>query len=208
MDILKKLKKMIRKCTNSINTILMEDEEPICDMSEHFHVSQDGNVEAINFPLLKEYGKGYQIGEGIAEFKKGKAYVLVNMKTGKLLKITDSKGNLLVEDKAIDFESIHDRLEHGYKADSKQIGFWIERVTSMKDGFCAMAWVIYPEGRWFEDEDGFGAEPNENAEVAYCIISSSPGIVIPFQPMDNMDAVLEILREQKRKFKQKNKRNQ
>lgn len=205
MDILKKLKKMIRKCAKSINSIVTEDEEPYCDMSKHFHVSQDETVETINFPMLEEYGKGYHIGEGIAEFRKGNAYVLVNMKTGKLLKISDSKRNLLVEDRAIDFESIHDRLEHGYNADSKQVGFWLERVTAMKDGFCAMAWTIYPEGRWFEDEDGYGAEPNENAEIAYCIISSSPAIVIPFQPMDNVDAVLEILTEQKRKLKQKNK---
>ena len=110
MDILIKLKKMIKKCAKSINSIVIEDEEPCCDMREHFLVSKEGNVEAINFPLLKEYGKGYHIGEDIAEFRKGNAYVIVNMKTGKLLKISDNKGNLLVEDKAIDFESIHEHL--------------------------------------------------------------------------------------------------
>lgn len=194
---------MIKKCAKSINSIVIEDEEPCCDMREHFLISKEGNVETINFPFLKEYGKGYHIGENIAEYSKGNAYVIVNMKTGKLLKISDNKGNLLVDDKAIDFESIHEHFEHGYKVDSKQVDFWLERVSGMRDGFCALAWTIYPEGRWFEDEDGFGAESNETAEVAYCIISSCPEIVIPFQPMDNVDAVLKILREQKRKIKQK-----
>lgn len=39
MDILIKLKKMIKKCAKSINSIVIEDEEPCCDMREHFLVS-------------------------------------------------------------------------------------------------------------------------------------------------------------------------
>ena len=63
-----------------------------------------------------------------------------------------------------------------------------------------MAWTIYPEGRWFEDDDGFGAEKNLEEETVYCIINSSLNIVIPFQPMDNVDAVLSTLREERRKY--------
>lgn len=52
---------------------------------------------------------------------------------------------------------------------------------------------MYPEGRYFADSDGYGAEDNEE-EVAYCIINRDLEIIVPFQPMMNVRQVLEKLK--------------
>ena len=101
-----------------------------------------------DFPILENMQKGQYIGEHVAEFHDGYAYTLVNMKSGKVVHLVDAKRNLLVTDKEIDFSSIHERLEHASYADGKNIQFWLKRISEFQDGFAAMAWTIYPEGRW------------------------------------------------------------
>lgn len=200
MDILKTLKKMLKKCSNTLVSLVMDEEEPPYDVSDHFTILPNQEVGVHDFPILENMQKGQYIGEHVAEFHDGYAYTLVNMKSGKVVHLVDAKRNLLVTDKEIDFSSIHERLEHASYADGKNIQFWLKRISEFQDGFAAMAWTIYPEGRWFEDDDGFGAEKNLEEETVYCIINSSLNIVIPFQPMDNVDAVLSTLREERRKY--------
>ena len=55
--------------------------------------------------------------------------------------------------------------------------------------------MIYPDGRYFADEDGFGMEDNDE-EKAYCIINKDLEIIVPFQPMDDVE---EILRKYEKK---------
>ena len=207
MDILKILKKMIKKCSNTLVSLVMDEEEPPYDMSDRFTILPNQEVKVHDFPILGNIGNGLYVGDHVAEFHHGNAYTLVNMKSGKVVNLVDEKRNLLVTDSEIDFESIHDKLEHASYADSKNIQFWLKRISEFQDGFAAMAWTIYPEGRWFEDEDGFGAEKNLEEETVYCIINSSLNIVIPFQPMEDVAAVLSTLRKERRKYiaKQKTK---
>ena len=200
MDILKTLKKMIKKCSNTLVSLVMDEEEPPYDVSDHFPILPNQEVGVHDFPILENMQKGQYIGEHVAEFHDDYAYTLVNMKSGKVVHLVDAKRNLLVTDKEIDFSSIHERLEHASYADGKNIQFWLKRISEFQDGFAAIAWTIYPEGRWFEDDDGFGAEKNLEEETVYCIINSSLNILIPFQPMDNVDAVLSTLREERRKY--------
>ena len=53
-----------------------------------------------------------------------------------------------------------------------------------------ICWTVYPEGRYFADEDGFGMENNDE-ENAYCIINKDLEIIVPFQPMDNVKEMLK-----------------
>ena len=117
MDILKILKKMIKKCSNTLISLVMDEEEPPYDVSDHFTILPSKEVRIHDFPILDNVGNGLYIGDHIAEFHHGNAYTLVNMKSGKVVHLVDEKRNLLVTDKEIDFESIHYFLPEGGSAD-------------------------------------------------------------------------------------------
>lgn len=121
MDILKILKKMIKKCSNTLVSLVMDEEEPPYDMSDRFTILPNQEVKVHDFPILGNIGNGLYVGDHVAEFGDGNAYTLVNMKSGKVVHLVDEKRNLLVTDKEIDFESIHDKLKHASYADGKNI---------------------------------------------------------------------------------------
>lgn len=58
--------------------------------------------------------------------------------------------------------------------------------------------MLYPDGMYFADEDGFGMESN-NEETVYAIIDTNLNIVEPFRPIKNISTYLEEIRKNKRK---------
>lgn len=52
-------------------------------------------------------------------------------------------------------------------------------------------------GRYFEDEDGFGGEKNQE-ETIYGIIDTDLNVVEPFRPINDIDARLKEIREERR----------
>lgn len=57
MDILKTLKKMIKKCSNTLVSLVMDEEEPPYDVSDHFTILPNQEVGVHDFPILENMQK-------------------------------------------------------------------------------------------------------------------------------------------------------
>ena len=91
-------------------------------------------------------------------------------------------GQVLMDDSEIDLKSIHRRFEHCWCADEKHARYRFGLYCGFEDGLCALSWTIYPDGRYFADDGGFGADDNGEENV-YCIINTDMEVVVPFRPM-------------------------
>lgn len=131
----------------------------------------------------------FDIGENMAILKEnGKSFTILNKETGKLRRIVSEDGRLLVDDSEIDFDAIEEGcpdFEGG-----KYVEYYFGLFRDFKNGVCAICWTVYPDGRYFADEDGFGMEHN-NEENAYCIINRDLEIIVPFQPIKDVATVLK-----------------
>lgn len=131
----------------------------------------------------------FDIGENMVILKEnGKSFTILNKETGKLRRIVSEDGRLLVDDSEIDFDAIEEGcpdFEGG-----KYVEYYFGIFRDFKNGVCAICWTVYPDGRYFADEDGFGMEHN-NEENAYCIINRDLEIIVPFQPIKDVATVLK-----------------
>lgn len=127
-------------------------------------------------------GEGRDIGCGIAVTTSGKSFTLINRTTGKRREFVSENGQVLMDDSEIDLESIHRRFEHCWCADEKHARYRFGLYCGFEDGLCALSWTIYPDGRYFSDDGGFGADDNGEENV-YCIINTDMEVVVPFRPM-------------------------
>ena len=50
--------------------------------------------------------------------------------------------------------------------------------------------MIYPDGMYFADEDGFGMEANDE-ETVYAIIDTDLNIIEPFRPVNDIEGYLK-----------------
>jgi len=164
--------------------------------AQSFHIDKETNyVTAQGIPEL-EGRVGISLGEGMAFFWcKGYELIIANTNTGKMRKMSTESGSLLVENKDIDYEAINKECVHGnYTASSKSICYGkLNRWDNFEKGLCAITWTIYPDGRYFEDEDGFGGQSN-NEECVYAIINTDLEIIVPFRPIDDVNQFLKEMR--------------
>lgn len=125
---------------------------------------------------------------------KGGMYI-TNIVTGKTRKLT-SGACLLVEDSEIDYEAISRKCPHGIEnARVKAIRYAaVNTWDGFKDGYCAISWMLYPDGMYFADSDGYGMESNDE-EVVYAIMNENLEIIEPFRPIEDVAAVLAELRK-------------
>ena len=163
---------------------------------------QDNSVFVYGYPELKDR-KGILAGDGMAFFfgegwRNYELYV-ANTLTGKIRKLSTTDGELLVDDDDIDYDLIAKECENGIgNARAKAIRYaGLNRWDGFKDGLCAISWMLYPDGRYFGDEDGFGIEDNDE-EVVYAIIDTDLNIVEPFRPIKDVAAYLKEIRKNKR----------
>lgn len=167
--------------------------KPSSDSLSQFTFSKDGSYVTVEGnALLAPYGKGRNCGEGVFSFYgKGddKTWFLVNTLTGRIRKIRDADGRPILGDADIDTDSIRKGLQHTACIDTLDTCYGFGLYSSFRHGFTALSWTIYPDGRYFADEDGYGMEDNDE-EKAYCIISSNLDIVEPFQPMRDVNSTL------------------
>ncbi len=133
-------------------------------------------------------------------FVKNEGLYIANTINGKIRKFS-SNGNLLVDDCDIDFDAIAKVCTNGlHNARNKEIRYaGINRWDGFKDGLCAISWMLYPDGRYFADSDGFGMDDNDEEEV-YAIIDTNLVIVEPFRPIEDVSAHLKELRKNKREI--------
>ena len=160
----------------------------------HITIDNIPNLEFTKGPVcfyMDDGNCGRDLGDNITVFwGNGKAFTLLNMQTGKVRKFVDEDGWLLIEDKDIDYGSIQQHHEHYRRCvDCKYVEFGFNRYDDFKNGLCALVWTTYPDGRYFADEDGFGMEDNDEEKVYY-VINTDLDIIVPFQPMDDVENVL------------------
>ena len=162
-----------------------------------------GNDVSVRGFLELENRVGRFVGDGMAFFfgegwRNYELYV-ANTLTGKIRKLSTTDGELLVDDDDIDYDLIAKECENGIgNARAKAIRYaGINRWDGFKDGLCAISWMLYPDGRYFADSDGFGMEDNDEEEV-YAIIDTDLNIVEPFRPIKDVATYLEEIRKNKR----------
>ena len=121
---------------------------------------------------------------------------LVNKTTGKVRQIA-SHGQLVgFSDEEIDFETL-DKVPNSHNAHSRSINYaHINRWDNCQNGIFALSWMLYPDGRYFEDEDGFGGEDNDELMV-YCIMDDNLEVIRPFTVVSDIRALLQELRKAK-----------
>lgn len=148
------------------------------------HFVIDGkNVQAIGFPELEDLNEcGYMIGEGMAFFGHSRGPLFIaNTKTNKIKQLVDEDGKVVGFTKDdIDYESL-EGIENTWDAYQMKVDYaGMGRYSDFQDGKCCLYWMLYPDGRYFADEDGFGMEDNEEVEI-YCIIDKDFNVLEPFR---------------------------
>ena len=163
---------------------------------------KDKDVFVYGYLELKDR-KGVIVGDGIAFFfgegwRNYELYI-ANTITGEIRKLSTTRGEILIDDSDIDYNAIAQECENGIgNAQAKAIRYaGLNRWDGFKDGLCAISWMLYPDGRYFADEDGFGMEDNDEEEV-YAIIDTDLNIVEPFRPIKDVAAYLKEIRKNKR----------
>lgn len=121
---------------------------------------------------------------------------VANTLTGKIRKLATTGGRLLVDDGEIDYESIVRGCEHGIaNARSKTIRYSsLGTCGGFRDGLCVISWMLYPDGEYFADSDGFGMQDNYEENV-YAIMDIDLNFVEPFRPVDDVAAYIGKARE-------------
>ena len=82
-------------------------------------------------------------------------------------------------EKDVNWESVS-TLDNNKNAYSFSAYYQRFAVEKFKEGVALVEWTLYPDGRYFMDEDGYGMEDND-ASVLYGFIDTHANVVIPFQ---------------------------
>lgn len=145
--------------------------------------------------------EGYMFTDVVASFSaKGwnnHEWYIANIQTGRIRQLSTAGGCVTIEDSDIDYEAINKQCEHGARNAERKVlnygslGTW----DGFKDGFCAISWTLYPDGRYFADGDGYGMEDNDEEKV-YGIIDVNLNFVVPFRPIQDIRTTLKELRQQ------------
>ncbi|MFV0468414.1 MAG: hypothetical protein ACK5MK_05740 [Dysgonomonas sp.] len=113
--------------------------------------------------------------------RNNKQMFFVNTSTKKVYELISINGNLRTfMEKDIDFDLINS-LENSHDARRLLANYYFG-IYDFKDGVAMVQWTLYPDGQYFADEDGYGAEDNEEVNV-YAFIDENSNILIPFTPM-------------------------
>lgn len=160
----------------------------------------DNEVLVHGYPEL-EGCEGYLSEDGMALFfGKGGEFHIANTLTGNIRKISAAGGYLMVDDCDIDYHAIAIECPNGLQyAERKYANY--ARVNTwdrFKGGLCAISWMLYPDGMYFADSDGYGMKDNDEENV-YAIINTDLEIVEPFRPIKDVTAYLKEKRKNRLK---------
>ena len=161
-------------------------------------------VRVLNCPELEDC-YGFVTDEGFASLYRAdpndKEYYidryLINIRTGKYRQL-EHYLNVCVEDSDIDNETIEKEFYAGlHKLRNKEV---FNRNNKLylydypKNGYVMFCWMIYPDGRYFADSDGYGAEDN-NEEKLGIIFDTDLNIVVPIAPIKKNAKILKQMQE-------------
>lgn len=112
------------------------------------------------------------------ESRTGYQCLLVDKKNGDVVELVDKEGNMVAFTLENVSQSVIDRdVETGNaRALLARYRFF---VHEFKGGKAAVEWTICPDGRYFEDGDGFGAEDCDEL-TATAVIDRKGRVLVPF----------------------------
>lgn len=165
-----------------------------------FEIKDDQKVLVHGYPPLAGH-EGHMLTDVVASFRgegwNNCEWYLANVQTGKIRQLSTSGGRVTIDDSDINYEVINLLCEHGARnAECKllrygSLGTW----DGFKDGFCAISWTLYPDGRYFADSDGYGMEDNDE-ETIYGIVDENLNFVVPFRPILHIRTLINEIRQQ------------
>lgn len=132
--------------------------------------------------LNSKYQQTIHVGEGVLiHFTKNNEIIFENSIKNIQFTMKDTYDQIKnISSSDIDYGRV-DKLENSQNAHRllARYGFGVDSFTN---GIALVWWTLYPDGRYFEDEDGFGGE-NCNETTVYAYIDTLGNIIIPFRDM-------------------------
>ena len=113
-----------------------------------------------------------------------KQIFIVNPAIKKVYPISEPNGKLVgfsLDD--IEWDSVN-QLEHNGDAKRLVADYGGLSIGDYQDGLAYVSWMLYPDGRYFADEDGFGMEDNDEVNIA-AYIDTQCRVVVKFQDLED-----------------------
>ena len=145
----------------------MADWEKSDDEADYYH-------RDMGYGMLRFSNKSYG----------NKQIFIVNPALKKVYPISDPSGKLVgftLDD--IDWDNVN-QLEHNYDAKRLVADYGGLSIGDYQDGLARVDWMLYPDGRYFADEDGFGMEDNDEVNIT-AYIDTRCRVVVKFQDMED-----------------------
>ena len=156
---------------------LMADWEKSDEEADYFH-------RDMGYGMLRFSNRSYG----------NKQIFIVNPVLKKVYPISEPSGKLVgftLDD--IDWDNVN-QLEHNYDAKRLVADYGGLSIGDYQDGLARVDWMLYPDGRYFADEDGFGMEDNDEVNIT-AYIDTQCRVVVKFQDLDD-DEKRKKLREE------------
>ena len=156
---------------------LMADWEKSDDQADYYH-------RDMGYGMLRFSNRSYG----------NKQIFIVNPAIRKVYPISEPDGKLVgftLDD--IDWDCVN-QLEHNYDAKRLVADYGGLSISDYQDGIAYVSWMLYPDGRYFADEDGFGMEDNDEVNIS-AYIDTQCRVVVKFQDMED-DGKRKQLREE------------
>ena len=135
---------------------------------------------------IREAYSIYERGEHILIFsRKGwgeKEMYMVNTVTQKAYHLVDREGYIRSFSND-DIDPTVFEAGHTSRATALIVEYTKLSVSQFKDGKATIEWMLYPDGRYFADEDGFGMEDNDEVNVA-AVIDEDCKVIEKFKLVD------------------------
>lgn len=93
----------------------------------------------------------------------------------------------------IDWDCVN-QLEHNYDAKRLVADYGGLSISDYQDGIAYVSWMLYPDGRYFADEDGFGMEDNDEVNIS-AYIDTQCRVVVKFQDMEDSEKRKQLREE-------------
>lgn len=118
---------------------------------------------------------------------------IVNLALKKVYPIAEGDGKIIaftLDD--IEWDNVNQLENHGDAI--KLIANYYIEVCDYKDGVARVAWLLYPDGRYFADEDGYGMEDNDRTYVS-AYIDTECRVLVKFQDMTDPEKEKALYQE-------------
>ena len=128
---------------------------------------------------MKDRGEGMEIVEEVISDYWRERF-LINHLTKEAFEVMTRGLNLtFIKKEDVDWKGV-ESLENNSNAYSFSAYYQRFAIGKFKNGVALVEWTLYPDGRYFMDEDGYGMEDNDESKL-YGFIDTKAHVVIPFQ---------------------------